>query len=313
MDLQKTIAELRTQNPAELAAAASTHLPFWVSALLVVLIAYYLARLVWITVPTETSYDWTQRPITAGSTAQTSAATINYKAIVAAHLFGKANEEPVEVVEAPGDGPCNEGDCPDTRLNLKLRGTIATDDETVAHAIIADGSGKAEVYFVKDPVPGGAALHEVHPDKVILKRGGVFETLRLPKVSEGGATTVARRPTPTRPPNAGTARSGVTSLPQALASEPGNFTDVLRPQPFMPNGQLRGYRVYPGRDRRSFAALGLRPGDLVTEINGTLLDDLSDGMEIFRNLGDTTQLTLTVERNGQSLVLTLDTSQLDGG
>lgn len=79
----------------------------------------------------------------------------------------------------------------------------------------------------------------------------------------------------------------------------------------MPNGQLKGYRVYPGRDRRTFAALGLRPGDLVTDINGQPLDDLQSGMEIFRNLGDATQVTVTIERNGSAMVLTLDASQFD--
>ncbi len=78
----------------------------------------------------------------------------------------------------------------------------------------------------------------------------------------------------------------------------------------MPNGQLKGYRIYPGRNRQQFAALGLRPGDLVTEINGMTLDNPAQGMEIFRSLGDTTQVTVTLERSGQPQVLTLDTSQL---
>ena len=51
-----------------------------------------------------------------------------------------------------------------------------------------------------------------------------------------------------------------------MQADPASFTDILRPQPYMPNGELKGYRVYPGRDRRRFAALGLRPGDLVTEL-----------------------------------------------
>jgi hypothetical protein len=33
-------------------------------------------------------------------------------------------------------------------------------------------------------------------------------------------------------------------------------------------------------------------------------------MEVFRSLGDATQVSVTVERNGQPQVLTLDTSQL---
>ena len=40
-----------------------------------------------------------------------------------------------------------------------------------------------------------------------------------------------------------------------------------------PDGKLRGMRVYPGTNAQAFNRLGLRPGDLVTAINGTTLDD----------------------------------------
>ena len=49
---------------------------------------------------------------------------------------------------------------------------------------------------------------------------------------------------------------------------------------------------------------------MITQINGMALDDPARGMEIFRNLGDSSQVSVTVERSGQAQVLTLDTSQL---
>jgi len=75
-------------------------------------------------------------------------------------------------------------------------------------------------------------------------------------------------------------------------------------------GQQQGYRVYPGRNRRQFAALGLRPGDLIKDVNGASLTDPQQAMEIFQSLGTSDQVTVTVERNGQQQVLTLTTSQL---
>ena len=78
----------------------------------------------------------------------------------------------------------------------------------------------------------------------------------------------------------------------------------------MPNGQLKGYRVFPGRNRQQFIALGLRPGDLVTEINGVALNNPAQGMEIFRTLSESSQVTVTVERNGQNQSITLDASKL---
>ena len=76
------------------------------------------------------------------------------------------------------------------------------------------------------------------------------------------------------------------------------------------DGKQQGYRVYPGRQRQQFSQLGLRPGDMITQINGMALDDPARGMEVFRSLGDATQVSVTVERNGQEQVMTLDTSQL---
>ncbi len=89
------------------------------------------------------------------------------------------------------------------------------------------------------------------------------------------------------------------------------LTDVIRPTPYRVQGEQVGFRVYPGRDRRQFAALGLRPGDIITDIDGQALTDASQAMQIFQSLGTSEQVTVTIERNGQPESLILKTSQLD--
>ena len=89
------------------------------------------------------------------------------------------------------------------------------------------------------------------------------------------------------------------------------LTDVIRPTPYRVGGQQVGFRVYPGRDRRQFAALGLRPGDIIKSIDGQALSDASQAMQIFQSLGSAEQVTVAIERDGQSESLTLQTSQLD--
>ena len=59
-----------------------------------------------------------------------------------------------------------------------------------------------------------------------------------------------------------------------------------------------GFRVNPGRDRATFEALGLRPGDVVTDINGTVLDDPSRGLQVFQALGEATKANVTMLRDG---------------
>ena len=110
-----------------------------------------------------------------------------------------------------------------------------------------------------------------------------------------------------RPPPMGP--SPLDRMQRALSNEPGLISDVLRPQPVFADGKLHGYRVYPGRDARAFAALGLRNGDLVLAINGTALDDPARGNDIFSTLGNSDQARVTVMRNGQQQDITLNMAQ----
>ena len=303
LNTQELLSHWSSQSAEELAAKASEHLPIWVSLVLVILIAYYLARLAWLIYPGTDDVLWTPPQMTSGAQRNPSAggSNKNYDAISNAHLFGSATEVAEPIVQ-------DTEDAPDTRLNLSLRAAVAADDSLIAHAIIADGSGKEKVYFVGDAVPGGAKLHRVDVDRVILNRGGVMEALRLPKkyADSGAQAASTARPAPRA--------SNTQNVQQLISQNAETFAEIVRPQPFMPNGKLKGYRVFPGRNRQQFIALGLRPGDLVTEINGVALNDPAQGMQVFSSLGTSSQVSVTVERNGRAQVLALDTSQfLDTG
>ena len=303
MNLQDLMTRLGEPAPEQWLGRASERLPLPVSLLLIAGIAWYLSRLLWAVYPPPAKIDWQPPPASpaARTGTETADAHQDYRPLLSAHLFGKA-------VEGDAPAPAEVVDAPDTRLNLSLRATVAADDSRYAHAIIADGSGNEHAYFLNDEVPGGAKLHQVLPDRVILNRGGVLEALRLPKDFPGGGAAA-----PPSLPRATARRNSTPGVQQVLRNNASRLTDIIRPQPFMPNGQLKGYRLYPGRNRRQFAALGLRPGDLVTEINGMALNNPAQGMEVFRSLSDATQVTLTLERNGETQTINLDTSQLSAG
>jgi len=73
---------------------------------------------------------------------------------------------------------------------------------------------------------------------------------------------------------------------------------------------LRGFRVYPGRNRSAFNGLGLRPGDLVTAINGTTLDDPQRSQEIFNTIQSSNSATVTIERAGQTVEVSMNIAQV---
>jgi general secretion pathway protein C len=96
-----------------------------------------------------------------------------------------------------------------------------------------------------------------------------------------------------------------------ITEQPGLLADVMRPQPVMDHGRMNGFRVYPGRNRMAFMRLGLRPGDQVTAINGTPLDDRDRGEQILHTLGSSSEARVTVIRNGQQQDLSLNIAQVE--
>jgi len=228
--------------------------------------------------------------------------TVNAQSILNAHLFGVAQAD---------DAAGNPADAPQTSLTLVLTGTIASSDPQKGLGIIGETAQTAKVYSVGSSIVGGGArLHAVYTDRVILDRNGQLEALLLPRKFTGSGQAAR---TSAAPP------LGATGVPQTgladrvrrmIAQDPGSVAEIMRPQPVFANGVQRGYRVYPGRNRQQFSKLGLRPGDLVMAVNGTPLDDPARGMEIFRSIGSSDQVRVIVERNGRPQELVLNMAQL---
>ena len=223
-------------------------------------------------------------------------ARVNVAAIANNHLFGNAQAQPQS----------DAANAPQTSIPLVLTGIIAADDPRNGLAILGESAASAKVFAVGDTVPGGVKLHSVMSDKVILDRNGTLESLMLPRQS-GPPLGMAAAPAPALP-NA--ENPIIDRMRQLIASEPGAIADIMRPQPVFAQGKQRGYRVYPGRNRQAFIRLGLRPGDLVTAINGTPLDDPARGQEVFATLGTSSEAHVTVMRNGRQQDLTLQMAQI---
>jgi general secretion pathway protein C len=221
----------------------------------------------------------------------------NVAGIANSHIFGTA--------APPAQPQQDAANAPQTSMPLVLTGIIADDDPRTGFAILGESAAAAKVYAVGDNVPGGARLHSVYEDRVLLDRGGRLESLALPRNAMAGMTEAP--PPPTAPP---TTESLPDRMKRLIAEEPGVISDVMRPQPVFAQGKQRGYRVYPGRNRQAFMRLGLKPGDLVVSINGTPLDDPARGQEIFRTIGSSSEAHVTVMRNGRQQDLTLNMSQV---
>ena len=67
----------------------------------------------------------------------------------------------------------------------------------------------------------------------------------------------------------------------------------------MVNGKLSGYRLNPGKDPALFRQSGLRENDLAIALNGLDLRDKEQARQVLAQLPELTEITLTVERDGQ--------------
>ena len=222
---------------------------------------------------------------------------MDLQSIVDANLFGEyiSDPAPVAIEEAP-----------ETTLDLMLKATVAdTRDDGFGAAVIAI-SGTERTYRVNEELEGtgGAVLNVIHSDHVILNVAGRFEKLQLPRsyAAQHEASPVLAGLTPPIPIAASAATLNEHAARVAL------IMDVV---PHVEQGAVVGFRVNPARDAEQFKALGLEPGDVITEINGTPLTHAGQALQVFERLGESTQANATLLRNGTPQVLTIDTSVLE--
>ncbi|WP_020559073.1 type II secretion system protein N [Thiofilum flexile] len=90
---------------------------------------------------------------------------------------------------------------------------------------------------------------------------------------------------------------------QALADNSRLF-DLVTASPAKVNGQMQGFRVNPGKNMQLFQTTGLIAGDIVTEINGIPLNNMSSGIKALNTITKASNVSLKVLRAGT--VITVD-------
>jgi general secretion pathway protein C len=303
MDVAKQLAQWKEQSPEQWLRFANRYLPPGVTFLLVIAIAYQLATLTWALMPgaaPTVATPATRNPDTPGGAERP---VTDYSVLEKSHPWGEADKEPAPIVETVVDAP-------DTTLSLTLTGILASGEgDPDGQAIISANRGQEKTYRIGQAIESanGATLHSVFADRVLLNRGGNLETLRLPKETVAGGAA-ARVRSPSLAPAAQAPAN--ESLRGIISQNASRLTDIVRLAPHVDGGQVVGFRVTPGRDKETFEALGFQSGDVVTDINGVVLDDASRGLQAFEALGEATMANVTVLRENVPQVLVIDTTKL---
>ena len=288
----------------EIKLKVNKHLPKFVFIVLVLLIVQTFAELTW------SFFSPTQETIKHQvGRVKTVAAGASLNEVDSYHLFGDAKNQTVvqqKIIDAP-----------ETRLRLSLKGVFASTNAREALAIISTSKGKDKTYHIGDKVTGGAALHAVYADRVILKRNGKLETLRLPKAKVDGkafyrsSSTNSTEVKPLNMSKPAIMQSGQVQAQQlrkmrdTLLKDPAKIWQQVRINPVMKNGKIKGYTL-AHNDQGLMKMLNIRNTDIITGINGQPLSDPATLYGLMSSLSDQQSLELTIERNGQQQTIQLN-------
>jgi len=275
-------------------------------------IAYLASQLTWMFIPqAETNYA-AQVQSKVKST-QSGDKQVNLSGIKALNLFGvfdtnKAVDKKIEIQDAP-----------ETRLKLTLSGVVASDEPSIAAAII-ENNGTQETYGIGDTIKGTrAVLESVFNDRVLIKQSGRLETLMLdgfkyqkaskaqsPKSAAKSKSREQKRTKRNTSPNKVIDQrrnkeltNSVTNLKRDINKSPGKITDYLKISPKRQNGAIVGYRLMPGKKSEFFKASGLKSGDVATQMNGFDLTVPSEAAQALKALRQEREVSLLLDRNGE--------------
>ena len=284
-----------------------------VMVLLIVYIAYVCAQITWSVIPQEqSSQKYSDNTHSNNSKTNKANKTIDIAKIQSLNLFGQYNKS---VDETPDVEMSN---VPETKLNLILSGLVASDEKSIAAAVI-ENQGKQETYGIGDIIIGTRAnLEQVLMDRVIIKQSGRLETLMLDgfDYNQPARTIVKKAVTKNHNTKVGSkpSRNEVVdqrnnkklsatakNLRNELSNDPAKIVDYLRISPKRKDGSIVGYTLRPGKKPEFFKLSGLKAGDVAVQMNGFDLVEPAQAMQA-RNI------SLLIDRQGSltEILISLD-------
>ena len=302
-------------------------LPALVSFFLFIAIAYSLAMLTWMLLPTvdQARYVDSGRAVSAAGTVSSDrSGAASIPDIARLHLFGEVSK-----VVAP---PQPEQEVvPETKLRLELKGIWASSDPKLARAIVSEPPRNENTYAVGAALPGGATLVEIHADHIVLSRGGRKEKLLLPReVLQSGNSSrgtssrnssnnrrgVSSRSSPRSQSSTVSSRaaeglatiSRLSQVREALNNDPQSLMGLADVRPEIKNGQVVGYKLNGMQNEQLMRRFGLRRGDVITAVNGVGLDGATNLLSLFNELKTAEQVKVEYKRRGRprSVVLNMN-------
>ena len=206
------------------------------------------------------------------------------RALGSVQLFGRA---------APRS-PAVEASVAPSNLNMTLTGVAARAAGGCALVIV---QGQPEAAFCSgEEVSPGVRLDTVERDRIVIVRNGVREAVFM-KDAEGAAAVP-----PPIVQSVGTDRQIVDrrQLQQQLGRP-----EFLNQALIVPNPD-GGFLVRQVQAGSLYEKLGLRPGDVIRNVNGQPLTNMDDVMRLYQQFGTAQRVLVDVQRQGRNETLYYD-------
>jgi general secretion pathway protein C len=202
-------------------------------------------------------------------------------------LFGRA---------APSRSPAAEASVAPSNLNMTLTGVAVRASGGCALVIV---QGQPESAFCSgEELSPGVRLDTVQRDRIVIVRNGTREAVFM-KDTEGPA---AAAPPPPIVQSTGPDRQLVDR--RQLQQQMGR-PEFLNQALIVPNPD-GGFLVRQVQAGSLYEKLGLRPGDVIRNVNGQPLTSMDDVMRLYQQFGTAQRVLVDVQRQGKNETLYYD-------
>jgi general secretion pathway protein C len=236
--------------------------------------------------------------------------------IVSANIFCPTcipvEDQPIALASA---GEMQVGEV-QSQLPLRLLATMESDDPTWSMATIQDiESNRLGPFSANEAVRPGVTILAVERGRVILLNQGRREFITLgaepPKPAPQAKPSATAKPQ-TKPGKTieidgadqaiDCANENSCTVDRAfvdkLLANPTQLMTQARMFPVTKDGETAGFRVSGIKSGSLATMIGLKNGDVVSEINGSKLGTMDDALAMYQKLRRASHLSVTVERGG---------------
>ena len=278
--------------------------PRFVILVLLVVVAWLLARLTWEIIEAWQAPEMMETITLNSGAGQQKSGLYDWQTLP---LFGETRVENAGSSEPARPRPATGVLA---RMQLDVLGIVDSDTPANSYIVIRE-KGETKVLQEGDEIRDGISVKRIEPKSFIATDGSGDKVFEIEMLSEGSDIITTEEdsvdtseasselpPVDFRVTNQQVLEK-IEEYKTTLASNPLDLVGQIRVQPVPRDGSTYGFRVYPGRDRTLLTGVGLRPGDILISVDDTPLSDPGQLESIINSLSQSSTFQLKIERGGK--------------